>query len=521
MKTATKTERKTTRCAIYTRKSVTEGLDRDFNTLDAQREAGEAYIKSQRAEGWVCLEKQYDDGGFSGGTLERPALVSLLSDIEAGDVDCVVVYKVDRLSRSLLDFSRLVEVFDKHDVSFVSVTQPINTADSTGRLMLNILLSFAQFEREVIADRTRDKMRAARRRGKWTGGIPVLGYDVHPDGGKLVVNQDEAPMVREIFRLYLKRKSLSKVTAELQRRGWTTKSWVKRNGEFREGKPFSKSVVQGHLTNSLYIGCVRHRGQVFPGEHDGIIRKATFDKVQEILAENLKTGRTKSKNKYGFLLKGLLRCAACGTAYVPTRTKKGATIYRYYTCSSAQKNGWKTCPNPNLSAHALEQAIVDQIRVIGQDPKLQAATLKEVHRAAREQRAALDAEEKSLRGKLDAAESEKTGLLRALAGGEASGAAISDRLGDLEDRTATLAVRLAEIDRERAGVDRATVDPAEWTTALNLFDPVWDVLFPAEQARIIELLIDRIEYDGATDRLAVTFHPTGIKALAEEVATCE
>jgi len=514
-------EQKTIRCAIYTRKSVTEGLERDFNTLDAQREAGEAYITSQKSEGWRCLDTRYDDGGFSGGNLDRPALIRLMADIEAGEIDCVLVYKVDRLSRSLLDFSRLVEVFDKHDVSFVSVTQPINTADSTGRLMLNILLSFAQFEREVIADRTRDKMCAARRRGKWTGGIPVLGYDVHPDGGKIVVNEDEAPMVREMFRLYLKHRSLSKVTKELCRRGWTTKSWTKRNGEFREGKPFSKSVVQSHLTNPLYIGCVRHKGQVYDGEHEGIIRKSTFDKVQEVLAENLVAGRTKSKNKYGFLLKGLLRCRACGTAYIPTTSRKANTVYRYYTCSSAQKNGWKTCPKPNLPAHQLEQAIVDQIRVIGRDPKLQAATLKEVRRAVRETRAALDAEERSLSGKLDKAETEKAGLLRALAGGEASGAAISGRLADLEDRTATLTVRLAEINRERAAVERAVVDPDDLTTALGLFDPVWEVLHAPERARIIELLIDRIVYDGASDRLAVTFHPIGIKALAEEVATCE
>ncbi len=521
MSTATKTERRTVRCAIYTRKSVSEGLDQDFNSLDAQREAGEAYIKSQRAEGWVCMDERYDDGGFSGGTLERPALLALLSDIEAGEIDTVVVYKVDRLSRSLLDFSKLVEVFDKHDVSFVSVTQPINTADSTGRLMLNILLSFAQFEREVIADRTRDKMCAARRRGKWVGGYPVLGYDVHPDGGRLVVNQDEAPMVRELFRLYTKHRSLSKVTAELQRRGWTAKSWTTKRGRRREGNLFSKSTLQRHLTNVTYIGCVEHQGQVYPGEHDGIIRKATFDKVQEVLAENRVSGRTKSKNKYGFLLRGLLRCSACGTAYVPTTSKKRNTVYRYYTCSGAQKNGWRTCPKPNLQAHQMEQTIVDQIRVIGQDPKLQAATLREVHRAARETRSTLDAEERSLRKDLDTAEAEKTGLLRALAGGEACGAAISDRLADLEDRTATLAIRLAEIDRERAEAERAVVDPDELTTALNLFDPVWEVLHAPERARIIELLIDRIEYDGAADRLAVTFHPTGIKALAEEVATCE
>jgi DNA invertase Pin-like site-specific DNA recombinase len=209
----------TVRCAVYTRKSTDEGLDQAFNSLDAQREAGEAFIASRKHEGWVCLADRYDDGGFSGGNVERPAIKRLMADIEAGRIDAVVCYKVDRLSRSLLDFSRLIEVFDRHRVMFISVTQPINTADSGGRLMLNVLLSFAQFEREMIADRTRDKVSAARRKGKWTGGVQVLGYDVHPDGGSLVVNEDEAAIVRQIFDLYLELGSIQAAVAELNRRG--------------------------------------------------------------------------------------------------------------------------------------------------------------------------------------------------------------------------------------------------------------------------------------------------------------
>ena len=184
--------RATVRCAIYTRKSTDEGLDQDFNSLDAQRESAEAYIASQRHEGWLCIAERYDDGGFTGGNMERPALKRLFADIEAGDIDCVVVYKVDRLSRSLLDFARIMEIFDKHAVSFVSVTQQFNTTSSMGRLTLNILLSFAQFEREIISERTRDKMSAARKKGKWVGGMPVLGYDVDRKGGRLLVNDDEA-----------------------------------------------------------------------------------------------------------------------------------------------------------------------------------------------------------------------------------------------------------------------------------------------------------------------------------------
>src|SRR5580692_2697856 len=209
--------RRSVRCAVYTRKSTEEGLDQEFNSLQAQREAAEAYIKSQRQLGWTVLPQPYDDGGFTGGNIERPALKRLLEDIEAHRVDCVMVYKVDRLSRSLLDFARLMDLFDQRSVSFVSVTQQFNTTTSLGRLTLNILLSFAQFERDIIGERTRDKMSAARRRGKWVGGTPVLGYDV--EGGRLVVNESEANQVREIFELYRRQASLEAVAEELGRRG--------------------------------------------------------------------------------------------------------------------------------------------------------------------------------------------------------------------------------------------------------------------------------------------------------------
>jgi len=215
--------RTTVRCAVYTRKSTEEGLEQEFNSLDAQRDAGQNFIKSQAGEGWTCLPEHYDDGGFTGGNMDRPALKRLLADIEAGKIDCVVVYKVDRLSRSLLDFARMLEVFEKHSVSFVSVTQQINSATSAGRLMLNVLLSFAQYEREIISERTRDKIAAARRRGKWSGGMPLLGYDVGPAGSKLVVNEDEAARVRATFALYAEHEGLVPVVQELNRRGWANK----------------------------------------------------------------------------------------------------------------------------------------------------------------------------------------------------------------------------------------------------------------------------------------------------------
>ena len=271
------------RCAIYTRKSTEEGIDRDFNSLDAQREAGEAFILSQRSEGLIALSERYDDGGFSGSNMNRPALQRLVADIRAGAVDCIVVYKVDRLSRSLIDFARIVETFEEHHVSFISVTQQFNTANSLGRLTLNILLSFAQFERELISERTRDKMSAARRKGKWTGGHPVRGYDIDPRGGRLILNPEEAQRVGSTYQLYLSYRSLRQVLCDIDRRGWRTKQWVTKSGQVLGGKPFSKATLYRLLVNPIYAGKVDYRGHMYPGQHEPILETQIWEEVQTIM----------------------------------------------------------------------------------------------------------------------------------------------------------------------------------------------------------------------------------------------
>ena len=242
----TTTNLRTLNCAIYTRKSTEEGLEQEFNTLDAQRESAECYIKSQEAEGWVCLPEHYDDGGFTGGNMERPALKRLLADIEAGKVDCVVVYKVDRLSRSLMDFAKMLEVFERKRIAFISVTQQFNTTNSMGRLMLNVLLSFAQFEREIISERTRDKMAAARRKGKWVGGLAPLGYDVDPVAKRLKINDDESTRVRAIFELYLEVGSIVSTLKEIDRRKWSNKRSITRK---------ARSVAGGTLIKARCSSC--------------------------------------------------------------------------------------------------------------------------------------------------------------------------------------------------------------------------------------------------------------------------
>ena len=350
------------RCAIYTRKSTDEGLDRDFNSLDNQREAAENYVRSQQGEGWEILTDRYDDGGFTGGNMERPALRRLLADIEGGKVDRLVVYKIDRLSRSLLDFAKLADFLEKHAVSIVSVTQQLDTSTSMGRLTMNMLLSFAQFEREMVSDRTRDKMRAARRRGKWTGGMPRLGYDVAPEGSRLAVNKEEAEQVRAIFSLYAGNPSLTAVSQELNRRGIRRKCWKTKKGRWHEGKLWDVANLRRLLTDPIFSGKMTLGTETFPGEHEAIVPKALFQRVQTLMKENRRTGSAPSRNREGALLGGLLRCTACDAAMIHSWTRRSGRLHRYYVCGRAQKRGWSTCPTKSVPAVEIETFVVEQIR---------------------------------------------------------------------------------------------------------------------------------------------------------------
>jgi site-specific DNA recombinase len=275
------------------------------------------------------------------------------------------------LSRSLLDFAKMMETFDKYQVSFVSVTQQFNTATSMGRLVLNVLLSFAQFEREIISERTRDKIAATRRKGKWTGGHPLLGYDVDPRGAFLSVNEDEAAHVRQIFALYLKHEGLIPVVRELERRGWVNKRWVTRKGHARGGRSFTKTSLYQLLSNVVYAGKVKYKNEVHPGEHDGIVKKEVWKQVQALLQRNGRNSRVPIRNKFGALLQGLLRCVPCGCAMTPTFASKNKTRrYRYYVCCSAQKRGWSTCPSKAIPATEIERFVLGRIQDIGKEPGL-------------------------------------------------------------------------------------------------------------------------------------------------------
>ncbi len=348
------------RCAIYTRKSSEEGLEQEFNSLDAQREACEAYIRSQKAAGWIALPTMYDDGGISGGTMERPALQRLLTDIAAGRIDTVVVYKVDRLTRSLADFAKIVDAFDAKGVSFVSVTQQFNTTTSMGRLTLNMLLSFAQFEREVTGERIRDKIAASKQKGMWMGGNPPLGYDVLDR--KLVVNEPEAERVRDIFRLYSELKSVRALKEELDAVGIVSKRGVDRFGRSRGGKPLARGALYLMLKNRIYRGEIVHKDKAYPGLHDAIVDEALWDLVQTALAENRVERVTRSTTTNPSLLAGLVYDAS-GERMSPTHANKKGTRYRYYISQSLIKRG-----RPQASVEAcrvpasdLETIIDDEI----------------------------------------------------------------------------------------------------------------------------------------------------------------
>ena len=349
------------RCAIYTRKSTEEGLEQAFNSLDAQREACAAFILSQKHEGWSVLATSYDDGGYSGGTMERPALTRLVADIEAGKVDVVVVYKVDRLTRALSDFAKLVEIFDRHGVSFVSITQQFNTTTSMGRLTLNVLLSFAQFEREVIAERVRDKIAASKKKGMWMGGMPPLGYDVKDR--KLIVNKDEARTVIQIFRRYLELKSVRALGDDLATTGIHSKRRTHPDGSAYGGQELSRGALYLMLQNRIYRGEITHKGNAYPGEHQAIVEQSLWDEVQEALAKNRVQRTTGARSLHPSLLTGLV-FDQNGERLTPTHAVKKGTRYRYYVSTSLVTGAQGGRDNGRrIPAGNLEGLVIERLRL--------------------------------------------------------------------------------------------------------------------------------------------------------------
>jgi len=510
---ATNDKAKTVRCAVYTRKSHEEGLEQEFNSLDAQREACEAYIASQKHEGWAALPCRYDDGGFTGGNMDRPGLKALLADIEAGLVDVVLVYKVDRLSRSLMDFSKLVSLFETHDVAFVSVTQRFDTTSSMGRLTLNILLSFAQFERELCGERIRDKIASAKRKGKYVGGRPLLGYDVDREKMRLVVNDTEAQLVRHIFDRFCRLGSCMLVAKQLNRQGHRMKAWTSRKGKPMGGGTWRKTDVHHLLTNRRLLGEVVHRDQVYPGEHEAIVDRKVWDRVQRILAENRTSRANRTRRKTAAILKGLLRCGCCDAAMAPTYTTRRGKRYHYYVCHAAAKKGYDTCEVKSLPAGQIEGAVFTYLREIFADPEMVARTFRATRAEAARQRRSLVRQKVRLEKRLSELRKAIGRLVRAT-DGKAEGA-LSAELQALNDEYSEVEQQAQRID---AQLDRQEDLPAERDVAeaLRTIEPLWAELFPAEKERIARLLVETVTVH--PDGLTIRLRPIGLVTLAGEVA---
>ncbi len=484
------------RAAIYTRKSTSAGLEQEFNSLDAQRDACLGYIQSQAHLGWRALPDAYIDPGYTGANTERPAFQRLLADIEAGRIDIVVVYKVDRLSRSLLDFAAVMDRFNRHGVAFVSVTQNFSTANAMGRLTLNMLMSFAEFEREMIVERTRDKIAASRRRGKWTGGRIPYGYGVRDK--KLVVNKVEAVVVREAFDAYLATRSILGVIRALTEKGWSPRPQTARR------KGWRTDHVLHILKCPLYAGLIASGGELHEAEHEPLVPRETWERVQALLGARHDADRPEARRRTPtFLLTGLLRCASCGAALTPATARAHGKQYRYYECVSRKKQGRGACPARALPAEALEAFVVDRIREATTGPAgkaLAADVVRAIHAKMDREREDLDVERRGLPARIAGVAAEKARLARSLqrTRNAVSRAAIEQQIEGLVDEQATREQRLATIDARLAALAAARVE-ADWiAAALRDFGNLWQAMTPENRVRLVRAVVDHVEVDEAS-----------------------
>lgn len=433
-------EKQKIRCAIYTRKSREDGLEQEFNSLHAQRASAENYIASQEHEGWTCSSKSYDDGGFSGGTIERPALAELFSDIKQRKVDVIVVYKIDRLTRSLLDFAKIVEFLNEYNVAFVSVTEHFNSSTSTGRLMLNMLLSFAQYERELTSERIRDKFAASSRQGIWMGGNPPLGYDAK--NRKLLVNEEEAKLVKYIYGYFLETGSVSELVKDLNAKGKKTKSWITQAGKLHPGRKFCKTSIRRILENPVYAGKIKYKDKVYGGQHQAIVSDDSWEKVQKKFQSNKYTRTVKPTKRITEppLLRGCFECQTCEKSMTPTYTKKKGRRYRYYICSGSNQGSSVQCQTGRIPAKEIEEIVIEHVIEALKTPEIVARTIT------------------ASKGSIEAVD-------------------IIERFKSIHN--------------------------------------VWDELFPVEQSRIINLLIQKVYI--SDEGVDIRIHSKGLSSLSQEI----
>ena len=496
-------------CGVYTRVSTDEQARGDFNSMDAQREYCQAFIKSREGEGWRLYPQAYDDPGWSGGTMDRPGVKRLLSDVVQGKVQVIVAYKFDRLSRDMKDFLDMLAVLERHGASFVSVTQHIDTSTPAGRVMRSILMTFSQFERETIAERTRDKMAAARRKGLWVGGHRLLGYEVDEKTKFLVPNPKEARQVKEMFEIYLHTKSLSKA-ARLINEQYRSKAYVTKAGKRRGGKPFTKTNLHYMLSNPVYIGknWYRKRDELLDGQHPAIVDAGVFDRVRRILRHNGEKKKSVTQNRHNFLLKGLVKCAACGSMMTAYHAISRGKAYRYYRCTKVNNLDRSGCEVACVSAPELEALIVNRLKVLGENRELADRIVRRAQKEHEGKLPDLRAQVADKMGERRRIDEEADGLVQALAklkGDVAKNPFIADRLEalaasrrEVEDEVKRLNV---EIERWQA----QALDADQVRRAFARVTDAFGKLAPEEQQELMRLLVKEIVYDGRERTIRIAF----------------
>lgn len=500
-------------CAIYTRKSTDENLNSDFTSLDSQREYCQSFVKSREGEGWRVYPEEYNDPGFSGGNINRPGLRKLLHDARNGKFQVVVCYKYDRLSRNTKDFLHVLDIFDQNQVAFVSVTQPIDTTSSVGRLMRSILMDFSQFEREMIAERTRDKLYAMAQKGKRTGGRPIIGFDIQKDTKKILVNPEERKIVIEMFDTYTKTKSLSLTAEALNRKGYRMKEWISNDGRKMGGQEFNKANLWYLLRNPQYIGKISFRQKELPGEHEAIITEQTRAAALKLLQVNGngKLHKEFQNRRHLFLLKGLVRCVCCNTSMTPTsaRPRKEERFF-YYKCLSVVKQNKSACQVRSVPAQAIEEFVLKKLEQLGEDKPLVEKIAERARLMAGNDLPVKRDQKKLVSAELGKVELEAKNLVSVLAeeGPQSSQRAfISERLDELATKRTECQTKLIGLDREIEGLEKRQIDADVIRQNLKNFMQVFRKLQDREKSEFINLLIHQVDYDGVSSKVRIGLRP--------------
>lgn len=489
--------------AIYTRKSTDAKIEQEVNSLSVQRASAQSFIVSQRHLGWYCFEEEFNENNVGGATLDRPVLNRLKQLIREGQIKVVLINRLDRISRSLSQFLELMDFFDQHGVALVSVTQNFNTGDSMGRLMIQVIMSFAEFERSLIRDRVTERMHAARRKGRFIGGRPILGYNIKPEGRELEVDELEAIRIREIFGLYLELRSVKATALELNKRNWRNKKWVTKAGKVSGGSPFSTSTLHNLLTNPIYIGKVTLKGKIFEGQQEGIVAPEIFGQVQSMLTSNSVQKGNRKRNSHAALLKGLLTCTSCDTSFVHTYSKKGSKLYRYYTCGNKRLNGAHACPSPSIPAGEIENLVTEQLLSIGTDPELQNMVFEQLTESIKQKQAASEQTRKTAKQQLDR-------IIRELASSREFGAS-EPLIRHLEEKRQEAENLLKNADCEDT---RCQPSKDEVVAILRDMQGLWPSFNTIEKCAFVKTLIRQVEYDAVEGNITLHFNDEGFMPCA-------